>query len=344
MFNIIPIKKIGELCNITKLPYSYYQELFFLKRNPYRTFHIKKRKSGQKRKIHVPEYNLSIVQKAINRYIVNGMYVHPCATAYVKGSSPIKNARFHCNAKTMIKIDIQNFFHSFDEYDLFELFRKYNFNKLIAFQLSRLCIFVNPEEFENFCFEPRINEGYIYPSLLKGSKYSYMPQGAITSPALSNALMIEYDKKIERLANEFSVRYTRYSDDIFLTSIHKLPEKDTLILLSEVKKCLNGKFFINNEKTKIIHNGQRMIVTGLLVNNTNPQLLKEYKNNMRLQIHYINKNGIIEQANKMRCDPYGYYNHIKGKLLWIQSIEPDFAVKLKSQFDNNKIEDLLKNL
>lgn len=331
MPNNIPLKTIGELCKITNIPYGYFQEILSLKKNPYRTFSIKKRNSDSKRRICIPDPNLSLIQKSIKRYILSDFDVHPAATAYVCGSSPYLNAAYHCNSETLIKLDIQDFFHSFDERDIYYLFKKLGYDRLISFQLARLCIKVNTKEYRSYYNIKKGNE-YLYPKLPHGC--SYLPQGAPTSPILTNLLMIEMDQKIEYISKKYKLNYTRYSDDIILSSKEKISNKESLKVLNQVKAILSKKFILNSKKIKIISKGQRMIVTGLIVNYDNPQLIKEYKNNLRLQVHYICKLGYIDQAKKMNCDPVSFYDHIHGKLLWVRNVEPDFAQKLYEKIKN----------
>lgn len=327
MPNNIPIKTIGELCNITKIPYGYFQEILSLKKNPYRTFNIRKRNSDSKRRICIPDPNLLLIQKSIKRYILSDFYVHPAATAYTYGSSPYLNAAYHCNAETIIKLDIEDFFHSFEERDIYNLFLKLGYNKFVSFQLARLCIKVDVAEFRKYSnYKASKEKTYIYPQLPFG--YSYLPQGAPTSPILTNLLMSDVDRKIDYISKKHDCNYTRYSDDIVLSSKTRKSREESISILNLVKDILSKKFILNSKKVKIINKGQRMIVTGLLVNNEHPQLLKEYKNNLRLQIHYISQNGYAEQANRMKCDPVSYYNHINGKLLWVKTVEPEFAQKL----------------
>lgn len=325
MSNNLPLKTIGELCKITSIPYGYFQEVLSLKKDPYRRFYINKHNSTSKRRICVPDPNLLKIQKCIKRYILEGFDVHPVATAYINGSSPYLNAAYHCEAGTLIKIDIENFFHSFNERDIYKLFNELGYEKLLSFQLARLCIKVNMEEMREIRDLVK-GEDHLYPKVPCES--SYLPQGAPTSPILTNLLMINIDNKIDNIVKKYNCKYTRYSDDIVISSKVKMLKSDSTKLLHLIEKALSNKFTLNRKKIKIVNKGQRMIVTGLLVNNKYPQLIKEYKNNLRLQIHYISLYGYTEQAKKLNYDPISYFNHIQGKLIWANSIEPEFAKKL----------------
>ncbi|MBW0436041.1 RNA-directed DNA polymerase [Leptospira yasudae] len=331
--NIIPLQTIGELANITGVPYSYINNIIKLKEDSYRSFSISKRSSNTKRKIFVPKPMLMKVQKAINRYILQNIQPHPIATAYSYGSNPIKNAAYHCNSSILLKFDIKDFFHSFDERDVYYLFLSFGYNRLLSFQLARLCTKI----VESTWFPNEYKDHYIYPSLTIKKKSTFLPQGCPTSPMLSNLLMRTFDNKLEMLANKFSLKCTRYSDDLTFSSESKMSQDSIKIVIAEVNKMLGKKFRMNREKQKVYHKGQRKIVTGLIVNNDTPKLTKAFKNDLRMHVHFIAKYGYVEHALKRNCDPFSFYNHFNGRIKWAELIEPAFVNKLKHLLVNISI-------
>ena len=329
--NNVPFNTIGEISRLAEIPYSYLRDILFLKENPYRTFKISKKNSKEKRLILVPKPALLSIQKIINRYIVQQILPHKKATAYVSGTSPILNAKYHTGSEYLIKIDLKDFFHHFDERDLYKLYLSFGYNKLLAFQLSRLSVKINYRELSYSYKSDRI-----FPEIPRGRKFSYMPQGAPTSPGLSNLLMYKIDKEIDFFANYYNFRYSRYSDDITLSTQKKVDFSIVVNLSNRIKKMLKKRFTINEKKSNIFHKGQRMIVTGLTVNSNTPKPTKEYLNNLRLQIYYIKRNGYLKQAQIKSYEPYAYYQHIWGKIHWIKQIDENLGKKFESQLQGIK--------
>lgn len=332
MQNIIPLKSIGELSAITGIPYTFINDVLKLNIDPYRTFTIGKRSSSARRRIFVPHPSLMKIQRTINRYILQYLNPHPIATAYQRGSNPQNNAQYHCNSKLLIKFDIKDFFHSFTERDVYHLFNSLGYNPLLSFQLARLCTKIKKSSIIEF----NHSNNYIYPGVSEKKYDSFLPQGCPTSPMLSNLMMQSYDTQLYKLANKFSLKITRYSDDITLSSENLLLEKDLKYIIARINQILENKFIMNRGKQRFYNSGQRKIVTGLLVNNEKPKLTKHFKNNLRLHAYYIKKSGYINHALNQKNDPYAFYNHFMGKLMWAKNIEPLFAEKIMKSIEQTE--------
>ena len=141
-----------------------------------------------------------------------------------------------------------------------------------------------------------------------------LPQGAPTSPYLSNLVTISLDDEIFKLCSslEPNLRYSRYADDISISGA-EFP-KD---LVKQLSKIIRSKsLYINYDKVHIIKNHNRQIVTGVVVNKK-LQAAKDYRKKIRLEMYYINKFGINEHLNhtlKTNIDSIKYCDQLLGKV------------------------------
>ncbi len=301
----------------------------------YKRFSIRKR-SGGRRFIKVPEPNLMRTQKWINQHILRKIPVHPASHAFKKRCSTKKCAARHCAAQWLIKIDISDFFDSISEIQVCRVFKKVGYQPLVAFELARLCTIAapdfSPRRFHHHWRVRKENETiWAYNQALLG----YTPQGAPTSPLLSNIVMHKCDQQIAQLANDFGLTYTRYSDDmIFSTGEDTFRRCQARAFIYENYKILSAQGFRPQyRKTKIIPPGSRKIVLGLNVDGEEPRLQKHFKDNIRQHLYYLGKFGPSDHAIQRGFDSiWGLKCHLKGLLDYAKMIEPNFAEKYLSDF------------
>ncbi len=298
--------------SVSELPFIYdtYQlahflsierkELFYLCRHinrHYRTITIKK-KSGADRILHAPDARLKAIQKTILTQMLSKLPVSEYATAYHVGSRLYDNALPHCGKRYLLKIDISDFFGSILFYRIYiNAFNTRIFPKQIGAMLTTLC-----------CLD------------------DVLPQGASTSPALSNIVMKQFDDYIGLWCNRRSIAYTRYCDDMTFSS-----DKPLYAVYRKVKAVLEDMGFeLNENKTVFITNANRQSVTGLTVNEK-VSVSPDYKRTLRQEVYYALKYGFenaILYADRKEFITYGnadvkrYFNHLFGRVNYILQIEP----------------------
>jgi RNA-directed DNA polymerase len=233
--------------------------------NSYRHFRIRKR-SGGHRVISVPEPTLMMVQRWIATYILNDQPVHHCSFAFKPKTSILKCAARHVGARWLIKMDVAGFFGSITEIQVYRVFRSLGYQPLIAFELTRLTTHA-----------PLVSDRYLLPQwrakqhhgpivdYVRG-RIGYLPQGAPTSPMLSNLIMRDADADIEAIAKTAGVRYTRYSDDLTFSTPNKFDRGQAKHLIWKVQRVLRRMGLqVNQRKTTVVPPGARKVVLGLLV-------------------------------------------------------------------------------
>src|SRR5271157_5030092 len=132
----------------------------------YRRYRIPKRQGGW-REIKSPNKELKAVQAWILRKILDKLSTSPYATAYVKGRRLLDNVSPHMSNRYFLSVDIRDFFPSVSSLRVHHLFKRMGYSKLAASKLGRLCSF-----------------------------FSGLPQGAVTSPALSNLICVSLDRRL----------------------------------------------------------------------------------------------------------------------------------------------------
>ena len=217
-------------------------------RERYTTFTIKK-KSGGERTIMAPFDEFCMLLRGFN-YILQALFIpHPKATGFVPERSIVSGAKLHTNKNYVYNIDLKDFFHSFERKRVKWMFTQAPFNlsgerEPLAFLLASLCT---------------------HPIEIEGQTRIILPQGAPTSPTLTNILCYALDKKLSGLAKRFGATYSRYADDITFSSNKSIFKKEAF--LSELQRIITSQgLTINEKKTRLQEKEYRQEVTGLIVN------------------------------------------------------------------------------
>jgi len=278
--------------------HDYICRMAFSSKHFYRSFAIKKA-NGNNREIDEPLPDLKQIQFWILQEILYRIPVSPYAKAYVKGRSIKHNARFHRNQSVVLTVDVKDFFPSIGISDIFQIFINIGYKKNIALFLANLC-----------CLDGKL------------------PQGAPTSPYLSNIRMIGIDEEIAAYCKLNLWRFTRYSDDLTFSG-----NSDVHKLLNEISKIIykNG-FSLNSSKTRIARKNTRQEVTGIVVN-SHMQLPKKVRKEIRQQVYYIRKYGLDSHLEHIGETRKNYLSHLLGKACFALFINPnDIELKKSSMY------------
>lgn len=269
------------------------------------------KRNGGKRKLLIPGFNLKLIQTWILHNILYTQPVFTSATGFIKQKSIIDNATPHIGKKYIFKTDISDFFPSIKFKNVFLLFLNFGYTKEVSNVLAILCTY----------------EGYL-------------PQGAPTSPYLSNLIFRDFDKKLENICSLSEYKYTRYADDITISSNEKISSIEVDYLSKTIEQSLqtiNNFLKLNLDKTTVLRPGQRKIITGVLVNET-LNVLKKILSEIRLEIYCLQKYGAsnrieaYNQKHNTNLDKYSYRQKLYGKICFVNMINPKKAEKFYEQF------------
>ena len=279
----------------------------------YRDYSILK-KNGKTRRISAPDPALKSLQRAINRKILMPLPISKYARAYFQGAKISENAAPHVGKKVLLKLDLTDFFGSirFDRV-LSEVFHRKRYPKQIGTILTSLCC-----------------------------RGDVLPQGAPTSPAISNLVLRHFDDVFGAWCERRGFSYTRYCDDLTVSGNASLYPA-----YQKAKRMLEETGFrINRSKTRFLTNANRQTVTGLTVNEK-LAVPSDYKRKLRQEVYYVLKFG-FENVLQDRFpkdvinaggDPYLYVPQLHavrlpleieryrsvllGKIDFVLSIEPE---------------------
>lgn len=246
----------------------------------YYRFTIPKR-DGSPRAIWAPLPRLKKVQRWILHHVVERLLVHGAAHGFLAGRSILTNAAVHCDSQLMLQMDVKDFFPTVTLPRVKGVFRRAGYREQIATLLALLCTEAPREIVEH--------EGQkVYVSL--GPRC--LPQGAPTSPALTNVLCLKMDRRLLALARKYGWRYTRYADDLTFSLPAGRPGPSHLgALMGLVKRVVADEGFrIHPDKTRVSRPGGRQTVTGLVVNGAaTPRVPRSARRQLRAAIHNLNQ-------------------------------------------------------
>jgi len=268
-------KDVADLLEIKEKSLRYF--LYVLKPdNMYQDFVIKK-KNGEDRYIHAPEKRLKSIQRKLAD-ILNCVYkIKPAAHGFVINKNIITNARCHVKRKYVFNMDLENFFDQIHFGRVRGMLMKppYSIGAEAALVIAQIA-----------CYNGKL------------------PQGAPTSPILTNMICAPLDTTLCKLSKTYELRYSRYADDITFSSWLEFPKEivycDSLGVhigkeLEEI--ILKNSFVVNQKKTRIYNCRKRQEVTGLVVNRF-VNIKRSYIKEIRAILHHCRKDGIYQAAKQ----------------------------------------------
>lgn len=309
--------------------------------DPYRVFRVKKRSSTKAkeqgyRTICVPITPLMKTQRWIAKNVLSTISSHPNSYAYSPKSTIAECARMHCNAQWLIKTDIRRFFESISEISVYHAFRSIGYQPLISLELTRIATRVRGKTATRVSARWRGVAEHPGVQRYAGTDLGHLPQGAPTSPMLSNIVACSLDHEIERIARAYDLRHTRYADDIILSSeSKKFGRRRSREVIGKIYRTMahNG-FSPNTSKTTIAPPGTRKIVLGLLVDSAEPRLTQQFRDRLRQHCYYLTHRCVgpaRHAASRGFESVAGLHNHIIGLLTFAASIDENYAKKMKSE-------------
>ncbi|MBU8898467.1 RNA-directed DNA polymerase [Corallococcus sp. H22C18031201] len=234
----------------------------------YTSWRIPKRDGGS-RTITSPKTELKAAQRWVLSNIVERLPVHGAAHGFVAGRSILTNALAHRGADVVVKVDVKDFFPSVTWPRVKGLLRKGGLPENIATLLALLATEA-----------PREAVSFRGKTLYVAQGPRALPQGAPTSPGITNALCLRLDKRLSALSRKLGFVYTRYADDLtFSWTKAKAPKArraqgaPVAVLLARVQEVVEAEGFrLHPDKTRVARKGSRQRVTGLVVNDAGPKV------------------------------------------------------------------------
>ncbi len=288
--NIHFIRSVDDLCR--KLQISESDLGFMLRKIPklYRKSKIEKG-NGELRILHKPDRQLLSLQKKIRKHILEPIPVDPCVHGYRKGRSSMTNAQVHAGNSYLAKLDIKGFFPSIHYTRVEKLFTKLGCSLDVSKILTRLTT-------HNYC----------------------LPQGAATSPDISNLILVEIDDILATKCERKDLVYTRYSDDTATSGNWNFSG----LLDSFIEIIERNGFRVSREKTCFLGPSEQKEITGYITNEK-VNVSKDRIRRLRATIHNCIMYGHSTQNIEDKPD---FEASLKGQIQYVQRVNPHVGEQL----------------
>jgi retron-type reverse transcriptase len=265
----------------------------------YREFRVPKARGGERR-LMSPQGTLRRVQGWILHRMLNRCEPHQAAQAFARGRSIATNARVHEHRRVVVSLDLEEFFPSVRVAAVRRVFEQLGYPYSVASLLASLCT---------------VDGG--------------LPQGAPTSPALSNMVNVRLDRRFTALGARLGFSYTRYADDLVMSSDdERLPA-----LLAFFREVIQSEGYrVNEAKTRVMRSGTAQEVTGL-VTNVRAGLKRHHRRLLRAMVHRLRTHGpsalVVSSRRGSRTDDP--VRVLRGHLAFLNMVEPARAAQLVRQ-------------
>ncbi len=287
----------------------------------YRRFTIPKR-SGGARQISAPRPHMKAAQTQILRLILDFVPLHKAAMAFRPGRNIGDNAAVHSHAESggpavVLRVDLQDFFPSITFKRIAGVFAQLGYNGGVATLLALICTEA-----------PRVAATLDGNTSHVALGARFVPQGAPSSPALTNILCRRLDSRLTGMATAYGFSYTRYADDLVFSSAKN---DDAIRLQKGVLQILEDEnLAVNSDKIAIERRGHRQSVTGLIVNGPwGPRPSRRDLRRFRAVMHDIETHGTDAVSEKMEQSALCW---ARGYLAFVHMCAPELAAKLRAKY------------
>ena len=250
------------------------------------------KKDGGVRTLSVPDPLLKTIQRRIAQVLLIHMPVSSYATAYRYGGSTRRNAAPHVGQPVLFKLDIQHFFDRI----LYSSVKERAFPPEIYAEPLRILLTM-------LCYHGQS-----------------LPQGAPSSPAISNIILFDFDQAVGAWCTGHGIRYTRYCDDMTFSGLFS-PE-EVMVFVQDQLKPLG--LFLNRNKTQVLRAGQRQVVTGLVVNEKIGIPAHDLRA-LRQELYYCRKYGVSSHMARLGISESEahYLMRLLGRVNYVLQVTPD---------------------
>ena len=308
----VNLERIKNICNSNR-------------QDNYKRFKLKKKRGGF-RVIQTPQDELKYLQRWILENLLNKKLSHNACKGFDPGTSIKLNAEKHLNQEGILKIDLLRFYDSINEKRVFGLFKSLRYHTNLSVSLAKICTIV-PDK--TFFSSFKINEQHLKQKI-KEDGLGVVPQGAPSSPKISNLIAIKLDNRLQKLADKHNLNYTRYADDLTFSG--------TIETLSKIKKVVyriikDENLCPNYSKTKIIKRGNPFLVTGLSVHNNSVTVPKKKKLEIEHHLHHCIKNGVQNHLINSKITNRNFKDWLLGNIAFVNGVEKELGEKYFKRFN-----------
>lgn len=276
------------------------------------------KKSGGTRELAAPLPELARCQEWIRLSILDRVPLHEAAHGFVRGRSTMSNAVPHVRRAVVVNADLKDFFPSITFPRVKGVFQQLGYSPAVATILALLC---------TEC--PRQAVKYAGKELFVATGPRGLPQGACTSPALSNLTARGLDARLSGLARKLGWDYTRYADDLTFSTSGE-PAAKTAWVLARLRHIAEEEHFtVNEKKTRVQRPNAQQTVTGIVVNHR-PNVPRQVVRRLRAILHRAKTEGLAAQ-NKEEIPNFQAW--LGGMIAYVSMVHPARGQEFRAQFE-----------
>jgi retron-type reverse transcriptase len=276
------------------------------------------KKSGGQRVLSAPHRTMARTQRWIFEQIVTKLPAEPAVHGFLPRRSILTNARPHAGRAVVVNLDLESFFPSIGFPRVRKVFERVGYSPAVATILALLC---------TECPRKKV--------VFSGTTYHVatgprgLPQGACTSPGLSNQVARRLDRRLTGLATKLGLTYTRYADDLTFSGGEDL-ESRIGYLMARVRHITQDEgFTVHESKTRVLRQSTAQMVTGLVVNDR-PGVRRAEVRRLRAILHRARTEG-LERQNRGNLPDFAAW--LRGKIAFVRMARPDLGDRLLAELD-----------
>ena len=229
------------------------------------------------------------------------------------------NAAAHVGRLLVVNADLSDFFPSITFPRVRGVFRQLGYSPAVATVLALLCT-----------ESPRRTVTYAGRPFHVATGPRDLPQGACTSPALSNLAARRFDSRLAGIAAKLGWTYTRYADDLTFSATGDQAEGKVGYLLARVRHIAADEgFAVNEKKTRVLRPGAAQTVTGIVVNER-LGVPRDTVRRLRAILHRAKAEGLAAQNRENH--PH-FEAWVRGMVAYVHMVNPAQAAPLRAALE-----------
>ena len=280
------------------------------------------------RLMEAPKSRLRAIQRKILAEILEPIPAHRAAHGFRTDHSCLTYARPHCGRSVVMRMDLHNFFPSIPAPRVHALFATLGYPQATARLLTGLC--TNRVTARMLRKIPVVDPSFRLPWIeRKQLEVPHLPQGAPTSPALSNLCALHLDLRLHALAESVGATYTRYADDLAFSGDEPVRRRVARLAVHVAAIALEEGFEVNHRKTRIMHRSDRQTLTGIVVNDK-PNIRRDEFDRLKAILTNCVTRGTASQNREAHAD---FRAHLIGRIGYVKTVNAQRGAKLHSIFE-----------
>jgi hypothetical protein len=319
-WNLPAIESVGDLAawfGLSDDELEWFADLRGLARGPFEhySYRVLPKRSGGVRLMESPKPRVKELQRRILADILERIPVHPSVHGFVKGRSIVTNARPHVGQRVVLRLDLEDFFPAFPAARVHALFRTLGYPEGVAARLAGICTNAAPHSVGR---EARA----LY-------RHPHLPQGAPSSPTLANLMTYRLDCRLAGLSKSAGAVYTRYADDLTFSGSEAFAHGVKRFAAHVAAIALEEGFGVNHRKTRIMRQGVRQQVAGVVVN----QKLGVRRKDVELLEAILTNCARLGPTSQNRAYIADFRAHLEGRVGFVEMVDETKGRRLKTLLD-----------